>query len=332
MAMVDIKNLDKLSAAQRQQFNALLEQFPHLDSKMEMSRELNTPTKLEQDKTNFIQPNSRMDEELDYTNFMSSPGDQTPAQSQPKPNQPKLKIDPNGSMFSSLEVPDPDGETETPQAKDTEAKKEQIRQHRIQSAIKAGQPPEIASFNPEGKIHPILQKLRATVGLRSVQPPVVVNIGGCRYSMRPLDRLAITSATTLALSTTTNPSIYQANLENAVIAYSIVAIDGVPLADVFSIPTLDDQSMAIPETKRSDLAAEAFYMEILRSPTELVDALSTHYQQEFPPLSLLTDGKAKFMCPVGDCLQTRIGESGEVCFCPIHGEKMAQEDRMPNPL
>ena len=332
MAMIDIKNLDKLSDAQKQQFNALLEQFPHLDSKMETSRELNTPTKLEMEKeTAFIQPNQRMDEELDYSNFMAAP--YVAAASSPKASTPTIKIDPNNNMYTSLETTTPDDNKEN-----NKDKKEQIRQKRIQAAVNAGQSPEIASFNPEGKIHPVLQKLRATVGMRSVQKPIIVNVGGCRYSMRPLDRLAISQATTLALTTTTNPTIYQANLETAIIAFSIVAVDNVPIADVFSIPkyeqTTDDSQPSVPLThiQRDEMAADALYMELLKSPNELIEALSTHYQQEFPPLDLMMEGKAKFMCPVGNCLQTRIGDAGETYYCPIHGDRMAQEDHLPNPL
>jgi len=332
MAMIDIKNLDKLTDAQKQQFNALLEQFPHLDSKMETSRELNTPTKLENEKA-FIQPNHRMDEELDYSNFMAVPVVPVTS-SQPKPDMPTLKVNPNNNIFASLETATVD-EKDLPENKD---RNEQIRQKRIQAAINAGQEPEIASFNPEGKVHPILQKLRATVGMRSVQKPVIVNVGGCRYGLRPLDRLAISQATTLALTTTTNPTIYQANLEAAIIAYSIVEIDNAPIADVFSISkyeeTTDGSQPTVPLTqlRRDEMAADALYMELLKSPTELVDALSTYYQQEFPPLDLMLAGKAKFMCPVGNCLQTRIGDLDEVYYCPIHGDRMAREDRLPNPL
>jgi hypothetical protein len=63
-----------------------------------------------------------------------------------------------------------------------------------------------------------------------------------------------------------------------------------------------------------------------------VEGLGIYYQQEFPPLNLIGAGKAKFMCPAEACLQSRIADRDAACFCPVHGEKMAREDLLPNPL
>jgi hypothetical protein len=79
------------------------------------------------------------------------------------------------------------------------------------------------------------------------------------------------------------------------------------------------------------MAAEAFYTEIMKSPNELTETLSTYYQQNFPLLNLFGEGKAKFVCPEADCLQSRIDDQDAVCYCPIHGEKMTREDSLPNP-
>lgn len=327
MPMLDIKNLDKLSPEQRSQFNALLEQFPHLDSKMETARELNTPT-VQEEKTHFIEPPSQLSDELDYSNFMIPQPDVNPQSN--KDLLPKLKINPLDSSFSSLEQ---ESEKPIPQQQTREAeaaRREQQNQQRIKSAIASGQRPEIASFSTEGKAHPVLQKMRATVGLRSIQKPVVINLGGCNYSMRPLDRAAIANATVLAMTTTPNPMLYETNLENAIIAFSVVEIDGVPLYDVFSIPTEADKE-TLTQLQREEKAAEAFYIELMRSPNELVEALGVFYQQEFPPLTLLGEGRAKFLCPAPNCLQSRIAEYDSVCYCPVHGEKMAREDLIPNP-
>jgi hypothetical protein len=214
--MIDIKNLDKLTPAQRAQFNSLLEQFPQLESKMDTSRELNTPTKQEQ------APAPQINEEMDYSNFMSPSIQEKPLEIN-KENLPSLKFEESPS-FGSL-----DREEDKPLTKEEKAaKEERVKQARVKAAVAAGQAPEVASFSPEGKVHPILTKLRATVGLRSVQKPIIVNVGGCNYSMRPLDRGAISNATALAMSTTTNPILYQTTLESALVAYSIVAIDNVP--------------------------------------------------------------------------------------------------------
>jgi hypothetical protein len=323
--MIDLKNLDKLTPEQRSQFNALLEQFPHLDSKMQTSRELNTPSKLEVE-----------GDEIDYTNF-TLPSDVKTSGTNNRDLLPKLKVNPHESSFTSLASEDDDEDIVAPHSKEAEErKKEQEKVRRVQASVKAGQPYEVASFNPEGKAHPVLQKLRATVGLRSVQKPVVCNVGGCNYSMRPLDRANIANATVLALTTTTNQLLYESNLESAIIAYSVVAIDDVPLVDIFSIPKSDilvedETPTELTTLQREEKAASAFYMELLRSPNELVEALGVYYQQEFPPLTLLSSGKGKFLCPEASCLQARIADYDAVCYCPTHGVQMAREDLLPNP-
>ena len=327
MTMIDISNLDKLTPEQRSQFNTLLEQFPHLGSKMETARELNTPTKMEE--TKYVQPNAQAAEEMDYSNFMT-PMD-TPRSTWKDGDLPKLKVNPDASSFTSIEQEEPKIEEN-----DVE-QKERKQKQRVQAAIAAGQPPEIAGFRTEGKTHPVLQKMRATVGLRSVQAPIVVSLGGCNYSMRPLDRSNVTQATFLAMTTTDNSLLYQTNLEVAIIAYSVVAIDGVPMVDIFSIPKEEiplgeTKSVVMNHLRREERAAEAFYIELLRSPNELIESLGIYYQQEFPPINLIGAGKSKFLCPAADCMQSRIADRDATCFCPIHGEKMEREDMLPNPL
>lgn len=336
MSMIDIKNLDKLNPQQRAQFDALLDQFPHLNSKMETSRQLNTPTVLEEEnKKSFVQPPTQITEELDYSNFMTS--DANSSIPRTKEVMPTLKINPDdpSSMFKSLEedVEDKPKEFTAEEKKQIEEEK---KENRVRAAVAAGQEPEVAKFSEKGKVHPILQKLRATVGLRSVQEPVVVSLGGCNYSMRPLDRSNIAQATVLAATTTTNQLIYETNLEAAIIAFSVVAVDQVPLTEIFDIPKNEVLDEGQPPTEltylqREERAARAFYIELLQSPNELVEGLGVYYQQEFPPLNLIGAGKAKFLCPAPSCLQSRIADMKSECFCPIHGEKMAREDLIPNP-
>ena len=331
MTMIDITNLDKLTPEQKNQFTALLDQFPHLGSIMESARELNTPSKME-DTTKYIQPPMEMAEEMDYSSFLPSSDD---VKSTPNRDSiPTMKVNYETSPFRSLEQP----EEQKPLTKaEEEVRKDQRQKQRVQAAVAAGQPLEIAKFSPTGKTHPVLQKLRATVGLRSVREPVVVNLGGCNYSLRPLDRSHITQATMLAATTTSNSLLYQTNLEVAIVAYSVVAIDGVPTVDIFSIPMEEyvpeeERSTPMNELRREEKAAEALYAELLSSPNELVEGLGIYYQQEFPPLNLMGSGKAKFLCPAPQCLQSRITDSDADCFCPVHGEKMAREDQLPNPF
>lgn len=332
MAMIDIKNLDKLTVEQRDQFNNLLTQFPHLESKMNTSRELNTPTKLEEtatiemDRSAPPTPASRTDE-MDYSTFVVPEEKIVPTYR--KNEMPSIKVNPKESFLKSFEQ-------EKVQTKQEETER---RDDMKKAAKEAGISPEVASFNPEGKTHPVLHKLRASMGLRSVQPPVVVDIGGCRYSLRALDRSSAVNATSLALTTTANKLVYETNLEVAIIAFSITAIDGVPLYDIFAIPSEEMEMTAdgkqrmiqISRLEQEERASRDMYLELLKSPNELIETLGVYYQQEFPPLTLLGKDKVRFMCPVADCLQARIAESDSVCFCPVHGEKMASEAGLPNP-
>lgn len=327
MNMIDISNLDKLTKEQKEQFAGLLDQFPSLGSKMDASRELNTPTKLET--ISFKEGFDKMSEELDYSNFIAPMPTEVQKVSKRVEDLPTLKVDPNKNSFSSIEQ-----ETEKTEENQKDVE-EKTNQQRIQAAIKSGQAPEIAKFETVGKIHPVLKKLRATMGLRSIQPPIVVALGGVNYSMQSLDRSSITKATLLALQTTDNNLLYQTNLEVAIIAHAIVAIDNVPLVDIFSIPTeeiVEDESKPISAARREDLAIRSMYTELLCSPNELVESLSTFYQQEFPALNLIGAGKFKYVCPVSECLQSRIIEENATCYCPVHGEKMAREDQLPNPF
>jgi len=330
MTMMDITNLDKLTPEQKNQFNALLDQFPHLGSKMDTSRELNTPTKLEESK--YIQPPQAMAEEMDYSSFLPNQED-TPRVAPKRDTIPTMKVNEATSPFRSFEQEE---EVRKPTREEEEQKQQLRQQQKIQAAVAAGQPLEIAKFSTEGKAHPVLQKMRATVGLRSVREPVVVDLGGCRYSMRPLDRSHVTQATMLAATTTSNSMLYQTNLEVAIVAYSVVAIDNAPIVDIFSIAheefvAEENRNVPMNHLRREEKAAEALYMELLRSPNELVEGLGIYYQQEFPPLNLIGTGKAKFLCPAPQCLQSRIADAELDCFCPVHGEKMAREDMIPNP-
>jgi hypothetical protein len=337
MSLIDLKNLEKLTPEQKSQFNALLEQFPHLESKMETARELNTPTKMDEARYVTPTPASQVNDEVDYANFsITSPLQEAQPESTNKDLLPKMKVNALESSFSSFETETEERKPSPREAQEMEEKRrEHVRQQQIKSGVDAGQSYAVASFSPEGKVHPVLQKLRATLGMRSVQKPVEVNVGGCIYGMKALDRMSLANATLLAITTTTANALYESNLESSIVAFSVVHIDGVPLYDIFSIPTEDGPigEVASPLTReqREQKAAEAFYIELLKNPNELTEALGIHYQQEFPPLNLLGAGKAKFLCPVENCIQSRIADYDTICYCPVHGAQMARETDLPNP-
>jgi hypothetical protein len=315
--MIDLKNLDKLTPEQRTHFDALLDQFPHIKSKA--GDKLDTPTKQELDPNDELTygdisspmaESIKHEEEIDYSTFQV-------------PKAEPVKRNPDD--FATIKV----DENSQPSFEQAIVKEEEEK-----AEVKPLVAPPVEKtpqFSTEGKVHPVLQKMRAALGSRSGQLPVEVEIGGCTYGMQALDRESIANATALAMSNTTNQTLYDANLEAAIIAFSIATIDKVPLTDLFNIPEKYEDGKPILIKPRKIMAAENMFIELLASPNELVETLGIYYQQHFPALSLIDERKGKFMCPVANCLQFRIADKGSDNYCPAHGDKMVEEDDLPNP-
>lgn len=314
--MIDLKNLDKLSPEQREQFNTLLEHFPHIQSKA--GNKLNTPTKQEMDPNDELNygslnqpaPQAPAEDEIDYSSFQV-------------PSTEPVRM--NKDDFATVKVSD----GSKPKTFDPSPVEEEEQERIVPKKVTAQ--PTKPQFSPEGKAHPILQKMRAALGSKLGNLPVDVAIGGCTYGLQALDRNAMAQATSLALSITTNQTLYDANLETALISFSIVYIDKVPLVDIFDIPKNHDDGTFILKSDREILAAHAMFAELLASPNELVESLGIYYQQHYPMLSLLEEGKGRYMCPEPKCMQFRIAEIGSDNYCPVHGKKMLEEDELPNP-
>lgn len=314
--MIDLKNLDKLTPDQRTHFNALLDQFPHLKSKA--GDKLNTPTKQELDPDDDFSYGGiatmpeASEEEIDYTTFQL-------------PKTEPVKRDPKD--FPSIKVGE--GVGNSPLSFDQPIVKEEGK---VEVKPLVAPPVEKSpNFSTEGKIHPVLLKMRAALGSRASQLPVEVEIGGCTYGLQALDREGVANATSLAMSNTTNQTLYDANLEASIIAFGLVTIDKVPLIDLFKIPDTYADGKIILLKQRKIMACEYMFIELLASPNELVETLGIYYMQHFPVLSLLDDRKGKFMCPVANCLQFRIADKESDNYCPVHGDKMTEEDDLPNP-
>ena len=188
-------------------------------------------------------------------------------------------------------------------------------------------------FSPVGKVHPILQKMRVAIGL-PLSPTEFpkIELAGCKYSMKQIDRVSIVNALSVAsASSASNPALYDGNLEVAIIAYAIMEIDGVPIEVIFDSPEKADGGRTLSQDDRHAHAADLLFLELQHSKGGLVDALSTFYQQEFPELSLLGAALEKFVCPVANCLKTRLDAVGAVCYCTAHGAQMVREGDLPNP-
>jgi len=319
MSMIDLNNLDKLSPQQREQFNSLLTQFPHLEPKLKQSRELNTPSKQELVSQGLVDEN-----EIDYADFLT-PSVEPAKREISKKDIPKMRIDPAGknSFMNSFNE---DGQEED-EDKPKEKKKDYEKKRRKEERREEGE------FSIEGKPHPILAKLRATVGLGR-KDIATLNLAGSTYSIKALDRKSITQATSFATIYAGDPILYSTAIEESIVAHSIHSIDGVPIADIFDIPKMkkeNNKMVPMLQYERESEAAKKMFFEIRSLPNEIVESLSVFYQQEFPPLQLMEKNKSRFLCPEANCMQSRIELITETCYCPKHGSQMVRETELPNP-
>jgi len=313
MGMIDLENFDKLPPEMQKQFSELLKQHPQLESKLKgASHELNTPTKFE-----------NMASEDDDPNVMDYSGLDLDDAPQEKPKAPTLRV--------SQEPTAEEIDKEERRAKVATKKKKQAKM-----AEEMKQPEEVANFSPVGKQHPILKKLRASLGMRTYKQTVKAEIGGLTYEMAPIVRESMTKAVTLAAINSLNDAEFRSNQDLAIVSFSVVSIDGVPLTEVFSIPKEkveeDGSTLPLNEFQRQDQGAYALFHELKDSPPELADALIVYYQQEFPVKDLLGPGKVATLCPEANCNYTRIISDEEEAYCPYHGAKMAREDQLPDPF
>jgi hypothetical protein len=282
------------------QARELLKQFPHLAGETE-----------EQPPQAFRRDSVMDDNVLDYTNF----GPTTPPPPTQRPKIPEMKIDPVNHSFA--------GSMAAEEKKDEE----------VQSAPQRA----AGTFDPTGKDHPILLKMRAVLGMTTKKYTHDVSVAGVAYTLEPLDGATNTRAVVLAAMNSLNDAEYRLNVDTAVVAYSCCRIDSVPIEDVFSVPThkeleKDSQGRPVKYTvpERKEMAAQFFYNFLKSSPPALGDLLEQSYKQEFPPLQLLEQGQSYAHCPVPDCNYVRI-VTGETAYCPYHGEQLVKEENLPNP-
>jgi len=320
MTTFDLQHLDQLSPEQRQQFDQLLDQFPQLASKMDTARQLNTPGAAQR-QAPPPPPRPSIDQVLDYRDF------EQPAAPprQPPVDIPKIQIDPANNMFGSFTPEEEQPKDKAPKAKAPAPKPQEP----------SVQPPEIRGFSPQGKLHPVLAKLRTTLGMTGLKPPYVVSVGGMLYEMHALARGEVSRASVMAAMASLNDQEFKYKIENAITAFAVDKIDGVPTADVFQVPTsrVDDVGVTIQllTYERRELGAQQLFDFLDQSPSELTDTLAQHYNQEFPPLELIEKDKKTARCGAPNCQYTRIIPLGDDSYCPYHGVKLADEDALPNP-
>lgn len=329
MTFIDSKNLHKLPPEQRKQFEELLKAYPqvNMNSKMETARELNTPAAQEMKKS--LRPSiqtSIAEDELD----LSDVHEQQEAQRQASSTSPKvlgeMRVDPAQSNYQSIR--------ETDKAEEAYRRREDL----ATPARKTEEEPKkkTTKFSPIGKKHPVMLKMRQSLGLDDLEKAVPVVVSGVEYELHRLNRSDIIKASALASMRSNDDVQLKSNIESALIAYGIKKIDKVPVEDVFEVPyrevkyaTGREEELAPPE--RQSKGHQLLFEFLIDSPTELTEILVVHYEQNFQPLSLLADEQTMALCPEANCRHRAIIAKDDNRFCPYHGSELKKESQLPNP-
>lgn len=326
MTFIDSKNLHKLPPEQRKQFEELLKAYPqvNMNSKMETARELNTPAAQELKKS--IRPSiqtSVAEDELDLATIHEQ------QETQQAPNSPnvlgEMRVDPAQSNYQSIRETD---------------KAEEAYRRRENPAAPAPSKEEpkkkTTKFSPIGKKHPVMLKMRQSLGLDDLERPVPVIVSGVEYELHRLNRSDIIKASALASLRSNDDVQLKSNIESALIAYGIKKIDKVPVEDVFEVPYREvkystGREEELAPTERQSKGHQLLFEFLIDSPTEITEILVVHYEQNFQPLNLLNDEQTMALCPEANCRHRAITAKDDTRFCPYHGSELKKESQLPNP-
>lgn len=316
---IDPRDIDKLPPGMRAQAKQFLEQFP------ELANPPQAPAPITPD------PLANQDGALDYSNFGTQP---PPPPPQRKPQAPKMRIDPNNPVFAN--VPGMEYANFEQQEKAKEQAAQELKEKKAKDPLR----PAADSFSPEGKLHPVLKKMRAVLGMDTLDRTESIAVAGVKYTMKALDNTKLTRALVVAAGNSLENAEYQLNIDTAVVSFSIIKIDEVPVYDVFSIPEIKDWEkdpitggpMRMTLVERDFLAAQELFKFLKSGPPNVSDTLEKFYKQNFPSAELLDSGKVFAHCPEAGCQYSRIVDrEGLAGFCPDHGKKLVKENELPNP-
>jgi hypothetical protein len=93
-------------------------------------------------------------------------------------------------------------------------------------------------------VNPVLAKLRQDFGIDSI-PTEDVTLGESTFTLRILETGSVSMAVRFADTISLSDRESVLNLQLSCVAFSIQAIDGVPLWQVFNIPVDDDQKITV---------------------------------------------------------------------------------------
>jgi len=330
--VIDGNNIDKLTPDQRKMWEQLQSQFPTMRSKMDTSRELNTPTAQEKQAAaprRPPEPHKAADNGFDYSALQ-------PTAFEPASREavPQVKIDERTqNMYSSFT--DTDGVTKSVEEERQREEQQKLREER-KKHVDPNESPEAAlqrrvdNFSPEGKVHPILAKLKKSLRMDQPKIPYTVEIEGVTYELEELDRGRFTQARNLAVLHSADDLEYTLNLDVAAVAVFVTRIDGAEVCDVFEVPTEQDGAK-LSVVKRRELGMQELYDFLKSAPTELTETLHAFHAQQYPKIDLIGVGRTVYYCPKPNCRHSAIGRESEDIFCKNHGDQMVAEGDLPNP-
>jgi hypothetical protein len=146
-----------------------------------------------------------------------------------------------------------------------------------------------------GKDLPLLKKLRQDFGIDAI-PLEEIKIGTHVFTMRVLDGSAVTTAVRFADALSIGARENEINLQTCLASFSVIAIDGEPLWQVFDIPLEKDERVFVegqwkpvfdPKSPpdRVRMMASTKFMDFLskEATMELMSELWTNYKKKVDP-------------------------------------------------
>jgi len=346
MTFFDPRHPDRMTAEQQKQYNEFLKAYPQLASKMDTSRELNTP---------LVQAASRgevqgkplptlQDGSVNYADLRDDEDfpDLEAIETQQKQPQ-RFHDKPLGTMQIA----------EEPAAKDDD--RERRFKDRLRAEREASPPPRVpprtppssfeepppppkkkVKFSPVGKRHPVLQRMRDSLGMEELERREGIEIQGVTYTMSRLVREEITKAVAMATTKAETDAVLRSHIETAIVSFAVREIDGIETAEVFEVPAHDyslakDREAPLTVEERRARGAKLLFDFLTEGPTELTESLLTFYDQNYPPVNLLSADTSLALCPASGCSYRAIIPSKAVRFCPYHGDELRREETLPNP-
>lgn len=346
MTFFDPRHPDRMTAEQQKQYNEFLKAYPQLASKMDTSRELNTP---------LVQAASRGEVQ----------GKPLPTLQDGSVNYAELRDDEDFPDLEAIEAQQKQPQrfhdrplgtmqiAEEPAAKDDD--RERRFKDRLRAEREASPPPRVpprtppssfeepppppkkkVKFSPVGKRHPVLQRMRDSLGMEELERREGIEIQGVTYTMSRLVREEITKSVAMATTKAETDAVLRSHIETAIVSFAVREIDGIETAEVFEVPAHDyslakDREAPLTVEERKARGAKLLFDFLTEGPTELTESLLTFYDQNYPPVNLLSADTSLALCPASGCSYRAIIPSKAVRFCPYHGDELRREETLPNP-